>query len=273
MLLGYFTEEAYDKLLHDIPSNAENYTSNDDWLPTYFGTATGYFKMSSIDVSIFSPSYTPGRKDDAQKSQEDLVNTRLIYDAFKNLTPLQASNKYLWSYLCHAVPEYREYIRDRWMQEGRENTVKNRYFVTTPGSLLNDNALSRLWWYAYLTYDRNGINHYALTEILLTNQTICTDVMDTFNRMNFNRMKGVLLAIKDFKYEIGDNEGITDYFRECKKYLNHYAAVTTMEFLDSEEIRDLAFNYMMKLREDRIGGGAGPESKKKKKNTPYPLLQ
>ena len=36
MLLGYFTEEAYDKLLHDIPNNAERYSEKEaslwaDW--------------------------------------------------------------------------------------------------------------------------------------------------------------------------------------------------------------------------------------------------
>lgn len=264
MLLGYFTEEAYDKLLHDIQHNTENYSSPDEWLSTYFGN-NDYFKMSSVDVSVFVPDYTPGKKDDAQKSQEDLVNTRLIYDAFKSLTPLQASNKYLWTYLCHAEPAYSAYIRDRWLREERENTIRSRFFVTTPGSLLNDNALSRLWWYGYLTYDRKNSNHYWLTEILFTNQTICTDVMDTFNRMNFDRMRGVLMAIRDFKNEIEDNEGITEYFRECKKYLNHYAAVTTLEFLDSDEICDLAFNYMMKLREEKQNGSSGIGSKSRKK--------
>lgn len=252
MLLGYFTEDAYDMLLHDIPKNAERYSSDEDWLPAYFGSADNYFKASSVDVGKFSPYYIPGKKDDEQKSKEDLNNTRLIHDAFKDLTPLQASNKYMWTYLCHAIPEYRAYIQDRWMQDRRENTIRNRFFVTTDGSLLNDNALSRLWWYGHLTYDKDNSNPYALTEILLINQTICTDVMDTFNRMDLNRMRGVLLAIKDFKDELSPNEGITDYFRECKKYLNRYAAVTTLEFLDSSEIRDLTFNYMMKLREDKL---------------------
>ena len=73
------------------------------------------------------------------------------------------------------------------------------------------------------------------------------------------------MAIRDFKEELTENEGITEYFRECKKYLNHYAAVTTLEFLDSDEIRDLAFNYMMKLREERMSGNGGPKSKRKKK--------
>lgn len=265
MLLGYFTDEAYEKLLNDIPRNAENYSGTDEWLEEYFGGTSDYYKRSGVEVSSFRPSYAVGKKNDMQKSQEDLVNTRLIYDAFRNLTPLQASNKYMWTYLCHAVPEYRNYIRDRWMQDERENTIRSRYFVTNSDSLWNYNALSRLWWYGYLTYDRENSNHYALTEILLTNQTICKDVMDTFNRMNYNRMRGVLLAIKDFKNEISGNEGITDYFRECKKYLNHYAAVTTLEFLDSDEIRELAFNYMVKIREEKLSGNAGPKSRKKKK--------
>lgn len=253
MLLGYFTEEAYEDLLHNISKNAEKYSSNDEWLAEYFGKTEGYFKISkTVDVNRFVPSYTPGKKDDTQKAKDDLVNTRMLYSAFKNLTPLQASNKYMWTYLCHAIPEYRQYIFDRWMQEARENTIKNRYFVTSFGSLLNDNALSRLWWYGYLTYDEESTNPFALTEILLTNQTICTDVMDTFNRMNFNRMKGVLLAIKEFKETIEENEGITDYFRECKKYLNHYAAVTNLDFLEVEEIKKLAFDYMVKIRETKL---------------------
>ena len=252
MLLSYFTEEAYERLLHDIEANASKYAGEDEWLSEYFGHSTDYFKQSkSVDVARFNPYYLPGPKADAQKTQEDLINTRALYDAFKGLTPLQASNKYMWTYLCHAVPEYSAYIRDRWMTDARANTIKTRYFVTGSSSLLNDNALSRLWWYGHLTYDENAHDKYALTKILFTNQTICTDVMDTLNRMNFNRIKGVLLSIRDFKELLDDNEGITEYFRECKKYLNHYAAVTTLDFLEVEEIQKLAFDYMVKLRDQK----------------------
>lgn len=252
MLLGYFTEEAYDKLYHDIEVNAEKYAGTDEWLADYFGPSVEYFHQSkTVDVASFHPYITPGVLDDEKKSEEDLINTRALYDAFKTLTPLQASNKYMWTYLCHAIPEYRAYIQHRWMSAERSNTIKTRFFVPGASGLLNDNALSRLWWYGHLTYDETSSDHYALTKILFTNQTICTDVMDTLNRMNFNRIKGVLLAIKDFKDLLGDNEGITEYFRECKKYLNHYAAVTTLDFLEPEEIRTLAFDYMVKLRDQK----------------------
>ena len=161
MLLGYFTEEAYDNLLHNISQNSEHYTGDKkDWLSSFFKGKDEYYKTSSVDVGEFTPKYTPGKKSDAQKTQDDLANTKSLHEAFKNLTPLQASNKYMWTYLCHAVPKYREYILDRWMQGERENTIKTRFFVTTPGSLLNDNALSRLWWYGHLTYDRKNSNPY-----------------------------------------------------------------------------------------------------------------
>lgn len=263
MLLAYFTEEAYDNLLQNIPQNAEYYTGDTDdetWLSSYFKGKGEYYKNSTVDVNKFSPAFNKEKRNldkktrDAKIAEEDLVNTRLLYEAFKKLTPLQASNKYMWTYLCHAIPEYREYIQDRWMQKEEETTIKTRFFVTTPGSLLNDNALSRLWWYGHLTYDKNNSNPYALTEILFTNQTICTDVMDTLNRRNYNRIRGLLLAIKDFKEKLFDNKHsdrpLSEYVRDCNKYLNRYAAVTTLEYLESEEIRKLAFDYMMKLREE-----------------------
>ena len=47
--------------------------------------------------------------------------------------------------------------------------------------------------------------------------------------------------------------------------MNHYASVTALEFLDSDEIRDLAFNYMMKLREEKLNGTSTNVKSKRKK--------
>ncbi len=249
MFLNYFTEDAYDKLYSDVSENLEKYVSKTAWVNDYFG-GDGYYKTSTgVNVATFSPYFLEGKKSDSQKSKEDLNNVRMMYDAFKSLTPLQASNKYMWSYLCHCDEKCRKYIIDRWLtNNAKESTIKTRFFVRNSGELLNDNALSRLWWYGYLTYDEDNSNHYALTEILLTNQTICTDVIDTMNRMNFNRIKGVLLAIKDFKEIIGENEGITDYVRSANKFLNHYAANTTLELLEPEEIKELYLDKLVNTR-------------------------
>ena len=246
MVLGYFTEDAYYDLLNSIDTNLEKYSSTDEWLDTFFNKRGEYYKLSSVEVGNFTPSYTPGKKTDKQKAEEDLINTRSLYDTFKTLTPLQASNKYMWTYLCHANQKFYQYIIDRWMQEHRENTVKTRFFVTSTDNLLNDNALSRLWWYGHLTYDNESDDPYHLTKVLLTNETLCTDVMDTLNRTNFNRMKGVLLGIKDFMDVMDSNDNLTNIFRAYKKKLNHYSAVTMLDFLDENEIRNMVFEGMKK---------------------------
>ena len=251
MRLGYFTEQAYEKLLANVGANQEMYASDEEWLPEFFH-GTDYYKYSSVSVDRFTPYIAGENLTDRQKSDEDLVNVRKMYDAFIGLTPWQASNKYMWTYLCHADSELREYIRHRWLSSMRENTIQTRYFVTNSGSLLNDNALSRLWWYGYLTYDEALADPYRYTKILLTNQTICTDVIDTLNRTNRNRIQGVLLAIEQFKADINANESLIDYVRECNRSLNRYAAVTVMDYLTVDEIKSIALEFLEEARSDAL---------------------
>ena len=70
--------------------------------------------------------------------------------------------------------------------------------------------------------------------------------------MNFNRIKGVLIALKKFKDEIGDTKGISDCVRGANKKLNHFAASTTMELLSYEEIQDIYYEYLKKTRDEMI---------------------
>lgn len=240
MLLGYFTEDAYDRLLSDIDNNAINYLGDDDWLPKYFGRGVTYFGLSTKEVADFTP-YCSG---DGKEFDNDLINAINIHEAFK-ITPLQASNKYMWAYLCHCVPKFRKYIQARW-----KGSPEKRYFVPNgQDGLYYFNALSRLWWCAHLTHDPYSKDHYALTRILFENQMVGKDFLGTFNGKNYNRMKGVLLALKEFKDIVGHREGIDKYFRECNKILNQNAAITMFDFLSIEDIRKITLDTLIKVRE------------------------
>lgn len=252
MRLRYLTNDSYDQLLSEMDNNKCRYLSGSNFMPEFFNGNEKYFEESSaLEVSRVKLESIPNwEMTDEDKSVQDLANTRLIYDGFKKLSPLQATNRCMWTYLCH--DDYIEYIRNRWLPRTVDNldvsTIRTRFFVEKNGNLLNDNAISRFWWYGHLTYDSAAADHYHLTKILFTNQTIATDVMDTFNRMNPERIRGVLMAIELFKEDLpGDGRGITEYFRECKKFLNHYGAVTLLDFLTAEEIKDLAYDYMKRL--------------------------
>ncbi|MBD5086419.1 MAG: hypothetical protein HDT32_03565 [Clostridiales bacterium] len=240
MLLGFFTEDAYDRLLSSVDENREKYLLTDNWVPTCFNKGVEWYGISSQQVNKFSPYYSMAK----DKSEDDFVNARNLYEAFK-ITPLQATNKYMWAYMCHMDEECRKYMRYRWS----DSSPEQRYFVPGDGmmGLYYFNGLSRLWWWAHLTYDPNCKDPYHLTNILFENQMLGKDLLDTLNRANFKRMKGILLAIQDFREIIGPKKGINDYFRKCKKELNHYAAISSFDYLDSEDIRDITLKKLIEV--------------------------
>ncbi len=65
--------------------------------------------------------------------------------------------------------------------------------------------------------------------------------------MSMNRIivKGLLLALRDIQ-EITGNAS-TPVFRQCcDSYLNHYGAVSILDTLSVDDIRQIAYNYMKK---------------------------
>lgn len=241
MYLGFFTEDAYDRLLDAVEENKDKYLEPDNWVSTYFAKGVEWCGISSQEVNKFDP-WLSGSKD---KSEDDCINAIRLHEAFK-ITPLQATNKYMWAYMCHVDDDCRKYMRCRWS----DSKPEQRYFVPGEGmGLYYFNGLSRLWWWAHLTYDPDSKDHYTLTRILFENQMLGKDILDTLNRTNFKRMKGILLAIQEFKGMVDPNDGITDYFRECKKELNHYAAISIFDYLDFEDIKKITLETLIKVRD------------------------
>ncbi|MDR1168520.1 MAG: hypothetical protein LBK53_06510 [Heliobacteriaceae bacterium] len=252
MYLSYFEEPAYDKLRQDISNNVENYIIDDtSWLDAYFN-GLPYAKISGIMVNDAKLDYEDSKKLTIdEKNAQDLTNVRLLYDAFKKLTPLQATNRLMWSHLAHT--RFKGYTVSRWINDSDtedneiQGTIAKRFFVTDQKGLIRMNAVSRLWWAGYLTYDENNsANPYHLTEILLTNQQIWADILDTPFCGNKKVIKGFLSGLKKYLDEGNAKTNLADFVRECVKYFRRYAAVTNVDFLDEAEITDIVYKFLTK---------------------------
>lgn len=246
--LRYFDETVYGNLFADIENHIDFYTSKKaelkDLLPN-----VQYYGESTISVNLFDLDFKSDMTTD-EKNTLDIVNTRFIYDALKTLSPLVATNGYLWSYLCHT--KYKEYVTARWlnnpededMKEGLIKTIKKRFFCSSnKKDIMRINAISRLWWAGYLTYDINYGDPYHLTKILFTGQQICADILDTPFCGNKTIITGILLAIEQYMDEVERNIN-AELVRRCIKYLRRYAAVTSIDFLSEIEIQDIIFKYL-----------------------------
>lgn len=238
MLISYFTEDAYFKLLGSISANSPKYRDGFGSIEE-LGISKADCPTSSIDLPLFALAPLDPNASDEEKNKNDLVNIQSVYDSWRSLTPWQAHNKFMWTYYCH-LPKYQEYIRSRWKKEGfSDSQIKERFFVTEEKrNLVRENALSSLWWKGYLTYDESREDHYWQTKALCTT-TNFADFLDTFNSFNPTRAKGVIGAMSEVQGELGIDKLPSKVFRQLNRYLNHYAAVSILDYLSVEEIREL----------------------------------
>jgi hypothetical protein len=251
--IQYFPEGAYLELFDNIEANQANYAlENNDWIKKVFGDRN-YSKESRISAGLPILNVADG----------EYSNIIAIYNAFKDkLTPKQASNPYLWSWLTHN--HYWKYTHDRWAKEGMSvDTIRQRFFCSfltknPEGNRVGflRNAIARLWWMGYLTYQEDHpSNPFELTKLLVTNTDLCQSIIERNFSMNRNITIGILKAILEInnteKKEVGVSpiEGEAYEWRDLCKYINRYGAVSVLDALTSEEIKEISYNYILSQRE------------------------
>lgn len=104
-----------------------------------------------------------------EKGKNDLANSILLYEATKHLPYSVAANENFWAFLTHTI--YWDYMRARWpiedAQQDEISYIHTRYMFSTKNKRFYRNGLSRLWFYAALTYDEaNEKNPYYYTELM-----------------------------------------------------------------------------------------------------------
>lgn len=269
MRIKYLTDKAYETLIDNLSIDQEKYLGKECWLPKYFADKE-YYKESRLEVSNITLYM------DGDKNSSDIVNVRYVFDALGHLTPQQASNHYLWSYIslvdCWQYTSWRwgKSVEDGAAVEGEENeetstktpkeskrsiNIRQRYLCHPSRIGLLRNSISRLWWYGYLSYQPGSTAHkYELTELLLSQSDLCQSIVERNFSMNRNICYGILRAIKEINddpklADVGKLESTGEYeWRGLCKYLNRYGAVTLLDALTSDEIKEISYNYLIKQR-------------------------
>lgn len=149
-----------------------------------------------------------------KKMCEDVKNefkcAILLYEAYKNLTPLQATDERLWIYLAHV--DLYEYMVKRWpltdaysrkKSEGKEvsdDEMKSSFILNhwfgTDGYMRQ--GISSLWWSVFVSLDMERENPYELTEYLFKRYDFRTRrfASSVFAR-NKEGMIGLLQSMKE----------------------------------------------------------------------------
>jgi hypothetical protein len=146
-----------------------------------------------------------------------------IYEGFKNLEPIQASDERLWTYLAHV--DLYSYMIKRWnsvyrgtAEDSREYILNHWFLSSTAQSELLRHGLSGLWWAVFLSVDeKRGDNKYELTKILLQTLDFPTRTLGLYK---LGRHKEAVIGILEF---IQENQSLfSKRFEEKERYITKH---------------------------------------------------
>ncbi len=102
-----------------------------------------------------------------------------LYRAYKDLTPIQATDIHFWESLAHT--NLFTYVKKRWPISSdnlNSDYILQHWFVSSSANVTRHSVAS-LWWPVYLTIDDDLDNPYELTEVLFRNTTFRTRTYGT----------------------------------------------------------------------------------------------
>lgn len=253
MKLKYIKNGECDDLKANIRNNIDRYESNSQWLADYF-EGDNWFRESKYHM----PDNVPLKMPEGKKFF-DFENTKIIYEAFKDIPLSVAIDERFWSYLTHVT--FWEYMRKRWPVENGKKTKKgpisyltaHYFFLKNKDRALIRNGISRLWWYGHLTYDVTRNDHFELTEVLLTWDLDIAQGLLERRYSRYETLTRTILSLLVEKKADGEPFSERSKFRALLIYLNALGGVTILDALNEGDIRNIVEIKLEQLKTENIG--------------------
>lgn len=247
MNLKYMKEDMVAQLKEEMTNNIEHYKSADNWVDYYLEEVVekeNWYLESRIPYE--KVELLINDKTDGDISKTDAENAKRIHKSLKSLSPAQAIDPRIWTYLTHVV--YPDYMAKRWLGDKKEvaKGTLERYFASGNRGIIR-NGIARLWWYGYLTYDESRLDPYELTAFILSNQDIAQGLLERNLGNNKKWLINMLDIIKKLKEEYPSLTSKKN-MQSLSKYLNFYGGVAVLDFIDKEKTAILIESWIKKQK-------------------------
>lgn len=238
--LEFLTKEASEDLNQKIAQNASLY---------YEGLTSSLLPSNHICRSKISVGTTPKLLEEDGSPKSDLECSKIIFKWLSSLTPVQASDGRLWTYLCHGP--FSDYVHARWRlgligAKNPHDVIRNRWFFRGQGvATFVRNGISRLWWFGHLTHDAKRNDPFELTSALLYRQ----DVQVALLERAFGRCKPVLTAalesVSKNRARLDSTSKVGPLFQAWAKDINLYGGTYILDALPLDRLSDAVENRLV----------------------------
>lgn len=192
-----------------------------------------YFE-SELEVDLDQLATITGTSTDAN----EVACCLGAYNAFTGITAYLARDERLWTYLTHA--ELLEYTRTRWpIPDDDEKAIKHikaHFFCIGARGIERDNAISRLWWMAYLCHRSTNLSlQDALTCFLFQSDVRANIVERPTTSQNVTIFSAILAKLSE-SYSSDRSLFGRERFRAVMKRLNLKGGVKLLAALPKDVV-------------------------------------
>jgi hypothetical protein len=188
--------------------------------------------------------YTPKDREDFE-----FQNAVLVYEAYKMMSPVEATDVRLWTYLTHVT--FWDYMKVRRPIQNQPSDKRKEYIlehwfvdkINTAKLLRND--ISLLWWVTYLTYDEHRKDPYELTREVFTMLDYTRHLLPGTQGRN----KKFVQALLEYVVE---NKPLFSSYKESKvrflmRQTNYIAGYRVLPTLSKDETKQALNQYHSQL--------------------------
>ncbi|KAA5827748.1 hypothetical protein FPF71_02615 [Algibacter amylolyticus] len=234
---GSYCVTLYDTVLKenrvsDALLKIDQFTESDQFAE---GNTGVYLDLDLVDQinSLKAENYSTAALFDAAAAK--LLWDAISFDDDVNVK-IQMSDKRVWYDVTFNY--LRDYTVNRWGSNKGGKTVSDRLFINgdmTAGKLIR-HAVSRLWWYAFLTVDSADENKWHLLDVLCTNTEVQQAITDRNLAHNEFVIKNILRFLeKEENKELLKSKNI----KIVAKWITGYAAIMELPMLDEVDFESL----------------------------------
>ena len=251
-MVSYYTTEAVAELRENIGSRVSWYLGGGDGgiaLESKAPIRETNIRMGSISSILKTKGKTPAR--------HDAQNAQAVYRALNRLTPHQAADERLWTYICHN--DCAGYVSRRWLDSGATNSrtvadIGNHYFVRGNRGLIRDNGVARLWWLGHIAYQVAPAEPDRFLEVVLYRQDPRSALIERPSvSRNYRVLKAVFRVMKR-DYETKERAlFVRDTFRAWMKGLNRTGGMLLLDALSDPQMERLVNDEaLVALKNQRV---------------------
>jgi hypothetical protein len=194
--------------------------------------------LENKNISIETPDLILPEPDNFH----NIENAKIIFETYHDLTPTEASDMRLWTYLTH-IP-YWKYMHVRFPvnDESSEDYILTHWFVRT-ASVTNflRNDISLLWWVPYLTHAPERDNPYELTAEAFSMLDYTRQLLNE----KLGRIRNLTHAVLEFVIENPEifKSDKQNKVRTVVRKVNLVAGYKVLPLLEKQQIKNILDSF------------------------------